>query len=171
MVYNSSSITFIAIVIVFISYYGWKLLYWVWFKPKNLERLLRKQGLKGNPYCLYYGDSKEMISMTEEANRCRPLHFSDDILGHVFPFHRHILDKYGNNSFTWRGPIPRVNIMDPDLINEIMMKNEIFKKPKQHPIHSLLTTGIGSYEGEKWAKQRRIMNPAFYMEKLKVLVP
>lgn len=109
--------------------------------------------------------------MTEEANRRRPLHFSDDILGHVFPFHCHILDKYGKNSFTWRGPIPRVNIMEPDVINEIMMKYEIFKKPKQHPIHNLLTTGIGSYEGQKWAKQRRIMNPAFYTEKLKDMLP
>ena len=33
----------------------------------------------------------------------------------------------------------------------------------------MLALGIASYDGEKWAKHRRIVNPAFHLEKLKVL--
>ena len=32
----------------------------------------------------------------------------------------------------------------------------------------MLALGIASYDGEKWAKHRRIVNPAFHLEKLKV---
>lgn len=37
------------------------------------------------------------------------------------------------------------------------------------PFRRLLATGVLSYEGEKWAKHRRILNPAFHFEKLKVI--
>lgn len=33
----------------------------------------------------------------------------------------------------------------------------------------MLHNGVGSHEGEKWARHRRIINPAFHLEKLKVI--
>ncbi|MED6224148.1 hypothetical protein PIB30_081026 [Stylosanthes scabra] len=35
----------------------------------------------------------------------------------------------------------------------------------------LLATGLTTYEGKKWQKHRKIINPAFHFEKLKVLSP
>jgi cytochrome P450 len=32
----------------------------------------------------------------------------------------------------------------------------------------MLHNGVSSQEGEKWAKHRRIISPAFHLEKLKV---
>ncbi|XP_077226851.1 cytochrome P450 CYP72A616-like isoform X2 [Tasmannia lanceolata] len=78
----------------------------------------------------------------------------------------------GKMSLTWFGTNPRVNIMDPELIREILSnKFGHFAKLKTNPITELLAKGLANYEGEKWAKHRRIINPAFHQEKLKRMLP
>ena len=75
----------------------------------------------------------------------------------------------GKISFTWFGPTPRVTLTDPELIREVLSnKFGHFEKPKIGPLGRLLATGLANYEGEKWAKHRRIISPAFHVEKLKV---
>ena len=75
----------------------------------------------------------------------------------------------GKNSFMWFGPTPRVNITNPEDLKDIFTKHEDFPKPTINPLVKLLATGLANYEGEKWAKHRKIVNPAFHSEKLKVL--
>lgn len=43
-----------------------------------------------------------------------------------------------------------------------------FQKPPLNALILILARGLTSLEGEKWAKHRRILNPAFHLEKLKV---
>lgn len=75
----------------------------------------------------------------------------------------------GKTSITWIGTCPRVNIMDPELIREILSnKFGHFAKPDPNPLTKMFATGVATYEGEKWVKHRRILNPAFHQEKLKV---
>ncbi|CAL5342122.1 unnamed protein product [Camellia sinensis] len=69
--------------------------------------------------------------------------------------------------FIWMGTTPRVNIMEPNLIKEILFQNDAFQKPKLNPLGQLLQTGLLGREGEKWAKHRTLLNPAFRLEKLK----
>jgi len=54
------------------------------------------------------------------------------------------------------------------MIKEIMIKYEEFQKPNTNPLAKMLVKGLVAYEGEKWAKHRKIINPAFHLEKLKV---
>lgn len=62
--------------------------------------------------------------------------------------------------------------MDPELIREVLSnKFGHFEKPKIGPLGRLLATGLANYEGEKWARHRRIINPAFHLEKLKHMLP
>ena len=75
----------------------------------------------------------------------------------------------GKNSFTWSGPIPVVNIMEPELIRDVFLKHNAFGKPPPHPLGKLLASGIAGLEGSHWSERRKIINPAFHLEKLKVI--
>lgn len=71
----------------------------------------------------------------------------------------------------WFGPYPGVILEDPELVREVLSnKFGHFEKPNGNPLGRLLVTGVATYEGEKWVKQRRIINPAFHLEKLKVYI-
>lgn len=142
---------------------------WVWLRPKKLERLLRSQGFTGNPYRVLYGDLKEFSMMTKEANS-KPISISDDIVPRVQPSLHHSCNKYGKNFYLWLGPVPRVTIMDPELIRDVMNRINDFQKPIPNPLVKLLATGLANYDGEQWAKHRKIINPAFHQEKLKKIL-
>ncbi|KAJ6728266.1 CYTOCHROME P450 FAMILY MEMBER [Salix koriyanagi] len=149
--------------------WAWGLLNWVWFRPKRVERCLRQQGFAGKPYRVLVGDWKESSDMLQEA-RTKPIGLSDAILPRVMPFLHQLVKDYGKNSFMWIGPKPRVNIMNPDQIRDIFMKINEYQKPT-HPQLKPLACGLASHEGEKWAKHRKIINPAFHQEKLKLMIP
>lgn len=69
----------------------------------------------------------------------------------------------------WIGTTPRLIIMDPEMMKEVL-SNKLghFHKPPLNPQILILTKGLSTLQGEKWAKHRRIINPAFHLEKLKV---
>ncbi|RVW94377.1 Cytochrome P450 CYP72A219 [Vitis vinifera] len=97
-------------------------------ETKEAREMLRQQGLTGNSYRLLHGDFREMSRMINEANS-RPISFSDDIVQRVLPFHDHSIQKYGKNNFIWLGPKPVVNIMQPELIRDVLLKHNAFQKP------------------------------------------
>ncbi|WCJ32365.1 Cytochrome P450 72A397 [Euphorbia peplus] len=168
----SSMSVAVAIIVISLLSLAWKLGNWLWFRPKKLEKHLRQQGLSGNPYRFFYGDWKDNISAIKHAQSKPSDHFSHDVASRVAPFLRHIIHRYGKNSFMWIGPIPRVNIMDPEHVKDVFTKINVIQKVKTNPAFSkLLAPGVASHEGDKWAKHRKIVNPAFHHEKLKLMLP
>ncbi|KAM7503198.1 hypothetical protein LguiB_002102 [Lonicera macranthoides] len=157
--------------IIYVGILGWRVLNWAWLSPRKTEVYLRAQGLNGNPYRLLVGDVKEISLIRKEAN-LNPITFSDDVVPRLMPFVHKSFKKYGKKFFVWLGPRPMVHIMDPDVIKEVMTKMNQFPKPKGgNPLSNLLATGLVSYEGDKWTKHRKIINPAFHLEKLKCMLP
>ncbi|MQM20989.1 hypothetical protein Taro_054019 [Colocasia esculenta] len=145
---------------------------WVWWTPRRLERALRQQGIPGNSYRLLFGDIGEGTRLTEEA-KLKPMRsFSHDIGARILPLLQRAMETHGKVSFTWFGPYPRVSIMDPALIREVLSnKFGHIRKPEPTPLTRFFLTGLVSYEGEKWATHRRIINLAFHAEKLKLMLP
>uniref|UniRef100_M8BBH9 Secologanin synthase n=1 Tax=Aegilops tauschii TaxID=37682 RepID=M8BBH9_AEGTA len=92
-----------------------------------------------------------------------------DISPHVAPFLHDVLRKHGKTCVSWLGPTPKVTIVDPSLAKEVMSnKFGHFEKLRFPALSMLLAKGVADYAGQKWAKHRRILNPAFHLEKLKV---
>ncbi|CAG7877559.1 unnamed protein product [Brassica rapa] len=184
---SAASVT-VSVAIVAVLWWVWRTLNWVWFKPKMLESYLRRQGLSGSPYTPLVGDVRRDYTMSMEA-RSKPIKTTDDIIPRVVPFPSHMLKTYGmftkrllsivsfyvagtgRTFFTWRGPIPTITITDPEQIKEVFNKIYDFQKPHSFPLGRLIATGLFSYDGDKWAKHRRIINPAFHLEKIKNMVP
>ena len=74
---------------------GWKLVDWIWFRPKKLEKLLRQQGFTGNSYRILHGDLKERAAMRDQAIS-KPMNFSNYIAPRVIPSVHHTIQHYGN---------------------------------------------------------------------------
>ncbi|XP_058095273.1 cytochrome P450 CYP72A616-like [Magnolia sinica] len=147
-----------------------RLVYWVWWKPMKLERQLRAQGFTGPPYRLLFGNLRENSWMVEEA-LSKPMNLSHQILPRVVPHLYNTVKEYGKMSMNWFGPMPRLNIMDPELIREILSRNDHFEKPPQTPLTKFLATGVAVYRREKWVMHRRLLSPAFHLQKLKCMLP
>ncbi|KAL3733970.1 hypothetical protein ACJRO7_023337 [Eucalyptus globulus] len=160
----------LATVLAVLTTWAWRAVNWVWLRPKRLERLLRQQGLSGKSYTFLVGDLKENLRMLKEA-KSKPIAVSDDIKPRLLPFLHQSFQTYGKYSFTWMGPTPRVNITNPEQIKEVFSKIYDYPKPASNPLVKLLADGLANHEGEKWARHRKIINPAFHMEKLKLMLP
>ncbi|KAF3617508.1 hypothetical protein FXO38_33946 [Capsicum annuum] len=74
------------------------------FGPKKLEKLLRKQGLKGNSYKILFRDVKDSSRMIKEATT-KPMNlFDDDVAPRILPLFDEIIKKYGmflQRNFRW----------------------------------------------------------------------
>ncbi|PIA26883.1 hypothetical protein AQUCO_08600034v1 [Aquilegia coerulea] len=88
----------LTISIIFVISCVWNVFNWIWLKPKKLEKYLRKQGLKGTSYKLFYGDLKGKIPSVVEAYS-KPMEHSHQITSRVQPFDHFLFQKYGKLLF------------------------------------------------------------------------
>ncbi|KAM0866052.1 hypothetical protein ACQ4PT_042873 [Festuca glaucescens] len=144
----------------------------LWWNPRRLERALRAQSLHGTSYRFLIGDVNDYERRNKEArSRSIPLR-CHDIAPHVAPLLHDIVGEHGKVCISWYGPYLKVTISDPDLTKEVMSnKFGHFEKLQFPALSRLLAGGLATYEGEKWVMHRRILNPAFQLEKLKLMLP
>ncbi|KAM7517455.1 hypothetical protein LguiB_016417 [Lonicera macranthoides] len=167
-----SSVAASCAVALLLTHWVYRLVNWVWLRPKRLEKCLRDQGFSGNPYRLLSGDQEESSTLIVEA-KSKPINLSDDIKQRVIPHVLHTISKHGGSSFMWVGRMPRLHITKPELIREVLIKHPQFHKNFHafDPITGLFLTGVSSLEGEPWTTRRRILNSSFHFEKLKLMLP
>ncbi|KAJ4957993.1 hypothetical protein NE237_025104 [Protea cynaroides] len=149
-----------------------KLMCFLWWRPRRIEEHFAKQGIKGPPYRFFIGNVKEIMDLMLKASS-HPMPLSHNIVPRVLSFYHHWKKIYGATFLVWFGPTARVTVSDPDLIREIFaFKSEFYEKNDSHPlIRQLEGDGLLSLKGAKWAHHRKIIQPTFYMENLKLLIP
>lgn len=160
----------LSIIVVLVSICTWKIMKWAWLRPKKMERFLRQQGFTGKPYKFLVGELRELIRLAEEAKSKPMPTFSHDFFPRIFPSITKLIHDFGENCILWVGPSPIILISDPENIREILAKSNVFQKPYV-PLGDMLARGLASYETDKWAKHRRLINPAFQLDKVKNMLP
>jgi len=149
-------------------WWAWRVLESTWIVPRRLGRALQSQGLPGTPYRFPFGDLKR-FSRLAAAARAKPMPLSHDITPRVHRFYHDIIREHGKISVTWLGPAPRVIVNDPRLVREVLAnRSGHFRKRRHNGLVRRLANGLVSHDGHKWAAHRKIINPAFHLEKLKV---
>ena len=84
----------VGVIVMILVSYALEFVNWVWFKPRKMEKLLRKQGLKGSSYRFLFGDLKDRVKMLKEA-KSKPINLTDDIVPRILPFDHKNITTYG----------------------------------------------------------------------------
>ncbi|KAL1817846.1 hypothetical protein ACET3Z_020420 [Daucus carota] len=140
--------------------------------PWRIQQHFRKQGVDGPDYQPFYGNTAEMIRMTKEA-QSRAISFNHDIVHRVLPDYYQWSVKYGKIFLCWFGTRPRLAVVDPDMIKDVMLKtSDTIERDDFSPLSKLLfAQGLPGLRGHTWAVHRKIANPAFNLDRIKVWVP
>ncbi|WOH02938.1 hypothetical protein DCAR_0522328 [Daucus carota subsp. sativus] len=160
-------------VIIFLTVACFKVLYSVIWVPWRIQQLFRKQGVNGPNYRPFYGNTAEMTHMTKEALSKSISSLNHDILHRVSPDYYQWSAKYGKTFLCWFGMRPRLVLVDPDMIKDVMLKTtDTNDRDDYNPLSRLLfAQGLPGLMGHKWAAHRKIEAPAFNVDRIKAWVP
>ncbi|CAL9237228.1 unnamed protein product [Arabidopsis halleri] len=167
-----STINLLAIALVLLVvpkiYGACRILVW---RPLMLSRKFKKQGISGPKYRILYGNLRE-IRKVKNAAKLKILDpNSNDIVPRVLAHLQQWMSQYGETFLYWQGTEPRLCISDHELAKQILSnKFGFFAKSKTKPeILKLAGNGLIFANGLDWVRHRRILNPAFSMDKLKLM--
>ncbi|XP_068658028.1 cytochrome P450 734A1-like [Aristolochia californica] len=149
-----------------------KLLNEFWWKPTTISEQLKAQGFDGPPYKVFgLGNGVEIVRLLRAA-RSLSFSLSNDILPIAFPYYHLWSNIYGRKLMFWFGTTPVICVDDPVTAKELLMNKHgdfgMMKLPDS--VRQILGNGLIDLDGEKWARHRKIANPAFSLENLKEMV-
>ncbi|KAK9934980.1 hypothetical protein M0R45_022099 [Rubus argutus] len=149
-----------------------KIFHKIWWTPTRVQKLMASQGIRGPPYRLIHGNTKEISNMYKEAIR-KPFDLSHDIVPVVLPHVHSWTNIYGKNYLQWDGTLAQLVVTESELCKEILTnKDGAYLKPKfKVYAKKIFGNGLPQLEGEKWAKSRKLANHAFHGESLKNMIP
>lgn len=141
------------------------------WRPYVITRHFRKQGVLGPKYRFLTGSVLEMKSLADAAKEIELDIHSHDILPRSLPHFYTWMNQYGGVYLYWLGPHPALCITDAEHVKQVLAnKFGFYAKPTApEPLHILLGKGLVLTDGEEWARHRRVVSPAFTMDKLKVM--
>ena len=146
-------------------------LLWV---PYRLERRLRRQGVRGPPRSLISGNGTEFGALLAAAKSTPLASFHHAIVDRVAPQFRVWPARYGWPFVFWLGPRARLVVSGPEVAKTVLNDSTgTFDKSGSggggNPhARQLIGEGLVGLSGEKWAHHRRVIAPAFNMERVKV---
>ncbi|WZZ74171.1 cytochrome P450 709B3-like [Brassica napus] len=167
-----STINLLAFVLLpFVAPKIWEACWIFLLRPWMITSRFKKQGISGPKYRFVYGNLEEIKKMKKEAKGWVLDPNSNDIFPCVFPHYHQWLSQYGETFLYWNGTKPTLFISDPELGKQILSSKLGFAViAKTRPeVLMLFGKGLAFIEGDDWVRHRRILNPAFSMDRLKVM--
>ncbi|CAI0474444.1 unnamed protein product [Linum tenue] len=147
-----------------------QLLWALFWRPYALTKNFRNQGIRGPPRHFYHGSLREVKELTRNAAKLVLDNSSNDITPRINPHYDKWFPEYGETLVYWHGLLPRITITDPELVKQILSnKFGFYVKPMFRPV-TVIAKGLVLLHGPQWATRRRLLNPAFSMEKLKPMM-
>ncbi|KAG6536512.1 cytochrome P450 714B3-like [Zingiber officinale] len=152
------------------------ILYWyyiVWLKPQSILRKLRQQGIVGPRPSFLFGNSKEIKRLQMAVNSRGGHEIKHGYTPTVFPYFDKWRKDYGPVFSYSVCNVVALHLCQTDLIREISLSSSLSlgKASHQKKTHELLFgQGILKSSGEVWARQRKILAPEFFSDKVKGMV-
>ncbi|XP_058084247.1 cytochrome P450 709B1-like isoform X5 [Magnolia sinica] len=149
----------------------WKLFQNLAWRPYALTRWFEKQGITGPPYSFLSGSLEEIKGVKKLASEKVLDTHSQDIIPRVLPHYCKWFSLHGEMFLYWFGTQPRICINEPELAKEVLSNKFGFylKSKARPPLAAILGKGLVFVNGLDWVRHRRIVNPAFNVDKIKVM--
>ncbi|XP_052158171.1 cytochrome P450 709B2-like [Oryza glaberrima] len=159
-----------AVVLVVLTWLWTALVQLVW-RPYAVARAFGRQRIRGPAYRLFVGSDGEANAMRAATRgdvldrRCH------DIVPRVMPHYRAWMSRYGKVFVSWSGATPALCVGDYAMVKQILSdRTGLYGKPEPGPsILALIGNGLIFIGGDDWARHRRVVHPAFAMDKLKMM--
>ncbi|KAL6841921.1 hypothetical protein ACP4OV_028433 [Aristida adscensionis] len=146
------------------------LVHLVW-RPHAVTRRLRAQGVRGPGYRFFVGSLGE-IKRLRAAAAGATLDVGDhDLVPLVQPHIREWIPRYGRTFVYWTGARPNVCVADIGMVRQVLFdRTGLYPKNLINPhIARLLGKGLLLTDGDDWKRHRKVVHPAFNMDKLKMM--
>lgn len=150
----------------------WNFVVSITWVPYSIAKKLQKQGIKGPKPKFWSGNLDEIKRMKKEALNIQVDISSHDIVPKVLPQYYKWINQFGGTFVYWSGSTPRVCITNAEQAKQILSNKFGFygkPKPNGHILGLLGRKGLVITEGSEWARHRRVISPAFTMDKLKLM--
>ncbi|KAI0510417.1 hypothetical protein KFK09_011018 [Dendrobium nobile] len=165
---------FLPILIILSIFLLLKAVYSYLWLPHQIQLHFRRQGIGGPPRRLLSGgNAGEIRRLFATAQSSPTTGLSHDVDGRAAPHYAHWSARYGRSFLYWFGSQPRLAIGDPTAVRAAMTDTSgaIDKLGFVPTSRDLFGEGLVGLTGEKWARHRRIVGPAFSMETVKSWIP
>ncbi|TKW36071.1 hypothetical protein SEVIR_2G416100v4 [Setaria viridis] len=146
------------------------LVHLVW-RPRAVARRLRAQGVRGPGYRFFNGNFGEMRRLQAGIAGATLGVGDHDFIPIVHPHHRNWISLYGRTFLYWSGATPNVFLGDVNVVRHVLFdRTGLYPKNLMNPhLCRLLGKGLVLTDGDDWKRHRKVVHPAFSMDKLKMM--
>ncbi|ONM25549.1 cytochrome P450 709B1 [Zea mays] len=146
------------------------LVHLVW-RPYAITRRLRAQGVRGPPYTFFTGSLGEIKRLRAKGATVTLDVDDHDFIPMVQPHLRKWIALYGRTFVYWTGARPNVCVADVNVVRQVLFdRTGLYPKNLMNPhISRLLGKGLVLTDGNDWKRHRKVVHPAFNMDKLKLM--
>ncbi|XP_062215512.1 cytochrome P450 709B2-like [Phragmites australis] len=161
----------VALLVVAITWlWDYTIMRLVW-RPYTIAKEFGEQGIHGPPYKFIKGCNENIKIMKEEEDSLVLDVHDHNYLSRIAPHYVKWRAQYGEPFLYWFGPKPRICIFDYDLARQVLSsKSGHFEKNDAPPtLVAAIGKGLALLDGLDWVRHRRVINPAFAMDRLKMM--